>query len=114
MGSRRPQTHMHSLGLLLSITFRTILPAQRALDTFGTRKTDQAASGWMRDDMHVVAHPHTFMSSRVSSRTCLDVARRFWFGADRRSEQSLPSSDNTEPGPIQTPTEFKKKIVHGY
>eukprot|EP00962_Isochrysis_galbana_P001903 scaffold494_cov117-Isochrysis_galbana.AAC.15 len=38
-GSQRPQTHVHPLGRLLSITFRTIMAAHRAPDIF-VRDTD--------------------------------------------------------------------------
>eukprot|EP00962_Isochrysis_galbana_P003300 scaffold920_cov135-Isochrysis_galbana.AAC.6 len=37
---------MHPLGLLLSITFRTILAAHRAPDTFATRRTENRSSCW--------------------------------------------------------------------
>jgi len=69
---------MHPLGLLLSTTFRTVLAAHRALDTFGTR-TENGEPILLDARRHVVTHIQHDLRLLVLGYGYL-VPRRFGLG----------------------------------
>jgi hypothetical protein len=86
-GSQRPQTHMHLLGLLPSITFCTILATHMLTDTFTSLKTDAAGCATA--------------GRRASSSTCWNVARLIGFEAHGWAEPTLSVAVIIKPRPPQ-------------
>jgi hypothetical protein len=98
-GSQRPQTHMHPLELLLSITFLTILATHMLTDTIKSLRTDAADARRQNAERG------------ASSSTCSNVARRIGFEAHGQAEPTLSVAVITKPLPSQKPESPKYPAV---